>query len=92
MLFHFRSVEFLLEMFDFNFLTCPLFKKWSKYKKNAHDVKIPLRLDSMEFEQVSDSNPSHFEINHCIRRVEKELKSELSEENFGPKTCFNVLL
>lgn len=62
--------------------SCPLFKKWSKYKKNAHDVKIPLRLDSMEFEQVGDSNPSHFEINSCVKRVEKELKEELSEKYY----------
>ena len=63
--------------------TCPLYKKWSKYKKNAHDVKIPLRLDSMEFDQVSDSNPSHFEINNCIGRVEKELKKELHDKYYS---------
>ena len=25
-------------------ITCPLYAKWSKSKKSAHDVKIPLRL------------------------------------------------
>ena len=37
----------------------------------------------MEFDQVSDSNPSHFEINNCIGRVEKELKKELSDKYYS---------
>ena len=63
--------------------SCPLYKKWTKYKKGAHDVKIPLRIDSMEFDQVSDSNPSNFDLNKCIVRVQKELKVELSPKYYS---------
>jgi len=62
--------------------TCPLYKKWSKSKKNAHDVKIPLRLDGMEFEQITQDSPNTFNLDSSIERVQKYLKIELSEKYY----------
>lgn len=63
-------------------ITCPLYKKWSKSKKNAHDVKIPLRLDGMEFEQITSNSPSEFDLDSSIVRVEKQLRIELSKKYY----------
>ena len=61
--------------------TCPLYKKWEKSKKNAHDVKIPLRLDAQEYESGNFSvNP--FNVDQAIIAVQKHLKEELSERHY----------
>lgn len=62
--------------------SCPLYKKWIKSKKNAHDVKIPLRLDAMEFEQISPNSPTNFDLDSSIIKIQKQLKVELSEKYY----------
>jgi len=61
--------------------TCPLYKKWTKSKKGAHDVKIPLRLDAQEYESASFAVNS-FNIDLAIKSVQVHLKEELSERYY----------
>jgi hypothetical protein len=61
--------------------TCPLFKKWRKSKKSAHDVKIPLRLDAQEYESNAFKGES-FQVDVAIDKVHKYLVEELSERQF----------
>ena len=62
--------------------TCPLYAKWAKSKKSAHDVKIPLRLDAQEYESNIFMGES-FDINRAIRLVQHHLKEELSEKHYS---------
>ena len=61
--------------------SCPLYKKWQKNKKKAHDVKMPLRLDAQEYESGMFTGES-FEIDGAIKKVQKILKKELPEKQF----------
>lgn len=61
--------------------SCPLYKKWEKSKKNAHDVKIPLRLDAQEYESGIFTVNS-FNVDAAIIKVQKYLKKELSERHY----------
>lgn len=61
--------------------SCPLYKKWEKSKKSAHDVKIPLRLDAQEYESNTFS-VNNFNVDHAILKVQKHLKKELSERHY----------
>lgn len=61
--------------------TCPLYKKWEKSKKGAHDVKIPLRLDAKEYESTEFS-ANTFNVDHAILAVQKHLKEDLSEKHY----------
>jgi len=62
--------------------TCPLYAKWAKSKKNAHDVKIPLRLDAQEYESANDMASCSFNVDVAIVAVQKQLKEELSERHY----------
>jgi hypothetical protein len=61
--------------------TCPLYKKWEKSKKSAHDVKIPLRLDAQEYESDIFTGES-FNIDNAVLRVQDQLKKDLSDKHF----------
>jgi hypothetical protein len=61
--------------------TCPLYKKWEKSKKSAHDVKIPLRLDAQEYESDIFTGES-FNVDNAVLKVEDQLKKDLSEKHF----------
>lgn len=61
--------------------TCPLYAKWSKSKKNAHDVKIPLRLDAQEYESSAFKGES-FQVDGAVAKVQEHLKEELSERQY----------
>lgn len=61
--------------------TCPLYAKWEKGKKGAHDVKIPLRLDAQEYES-SIFTGENFQVDNAIVAVQKYLKEDLSERHF----------
>jgi DNA-directed RNA polymerase specialized sigma24 family protein len=61
--------------------SCPLYAKWVKSKKSAHDVKIPLRLDAQEYESgifVGDS----FNIDLAAEKIRVLLKEQLSERQY----------
>lgn len=61
--------------------SCPLYKKWQKNKKKAHDVKMPLRLDAQEYESGMFAGES-FQIDGAIKKVQTILKKELPEKQF----------
>lgn len=61
--------------------TCPLYKKWEKSKKSAHDVKIPLRLDAQEYESDIFTGES-FNVDNAILRVQDQLKEDLSDKHY----------
>lgn len=61
--------------------TCPLYAKWEKSKKGAHDVKIPLRLDAQEYESTIFAGES-FQVDGAIAKVQVHLKAELSEKHY----------
>jgi len=61
--------------------SCPLYKKWEKSKKGAHDVKIPLRLDSQEYESVTFKS-NDFNVDLAIDSVQKHLKEDLSDRQY----------
>ena len=61
--------------------TCPLYKKWEKSKKGAHDVKIPLRLDAQEYES-SIFKADTFNIDNAIVKVQGYMKEELSPKHY----------
>jgi len=61
--------------------TCPLYAKWEKSKKGAHDVKIPLRLDAQEYES-SIFKSENFNLELAIKKVDKFLKVELSDKHY----------
>lgn len=61
--------------------SCPLYKKWEKSKKSAHDVKIPLRLDAQEYEST-DFSANTFNVDHAIVAVQKHLKQDLSDRHY----------
>ena len=61
--------------------TCPLYAKWNKSKKNAHDVKIPLRLDAQEYESSVFKGES-FQVDGAIEKIQEYLKEELSERQY----------
>ena len=61
--------------------TCPLYAKWNKSKKNAHDVKIPLRLDAQEYESSVFKGES-FRVDGAIEKIQEYLKEELSERQY----------
>ena len=67
--------------------TCPLFAKWRKSKKSAHDVKIPLRLDAQEYESSIFQGDS-FQIDRAIELIRENLKEELSERHYS---IYNML-
>jgi hypothetical protein len=61
--------------------SCPLYKKWEKSKKGAHDVKIPLRLDSQEYESATFKS-NEFNVDLAIDSVQKHLKEDLSDRQY----------
>ena len=61
--------------------SCPLYKKWEKSKKSAHDVKIPLRLDAKEYESTEFS-ANTFNVDLAVVAVQKHLKADLSERHY----------
>jgi DNA-directed RNA polymerase specialized sigma24 family protein len=60
---------------------CPLFRKWVKTKKYAHDVKIPVRIDAAPFEYIS-SDGQNFDLAGAMRRLEEELKKVLPKKQY----------
>ena len=61
--------------------TCPLYAKWEKSKKGAHDVKIPLRLDAQEYESNIFIGES-FNVDTAVEKIRMHLKADLSEKHF----------
>ena len=61
--------------------SCPLYAKWTKSKKNAHDVKIPLRLDAQEYESNAFKGES-FQVDRAVQQIDSHLREQLSEKHY----------
>lgn len=61
--------------------TCPLYAKWNKSKKSAHDVKIPLRLDAQEYESSAFKGES-FQVDRAVKQIDLHLKDQLSQKHY----------
>jgi len=56
--------------------SCPLYAKWTKTKKFAHDVKIPLRIDAAPYDFLSNE-AENFDLTSALGRLRAELKKAL---------------
>ncbi len=62
--------------------TCPLFKKWTQTKKNAHDVKVALPIEGKDFAlEHSDSN-IFFDFEGATKHIAVLLKERISKKQF----------
>ena len=62
--------------------SCPLFKKWSKTKKNAYDVKVALPLEGKEFLLEPSAHNIYFDFEKTTQRIQLILKETLSDRQF----------
>lgn len=61
---------------------CPLFKKWSKSKKYAYSVKLPLSIED-NLHKLNYSDPNFlYSIEDSIEKVNSILKKKLNEKQF----------
>lgn len=56
---------------------CPLYAKWEKTKKKAHDVKIPLALDDHSHEIENVNFDQGLDIEGVARDLHKKMKTTL---------------
>lgn len=62
--------------------TCPLYKKWSKSKKHAYGVKIPVSIETLPRANIEDTHSPNFDLDTMIEKVKKELQKTLSEKQY----------
>ena len=61
--------------------TCPLFLKWSKVKKYAYDVKMPVPLENIPVE-IGDMKGGFVGLERAINKVHVIMENYLSEKQF----------
>ena len=62
--------------------TCPLFLKWTKSKKHAYDVKMPVPMENVPV-QISSIASENMDIDSAIKLVDKILKKEMSAKHYN---------
>ena len=67
--------------------SCPLFLKWSKVKKFAYDVKMPVPLENIPVE-MGDMKENSVDVERGINKVHVIMKDYLSERQF---TIYDML-
>jgi RNA polymerase sigma factor (sigma-70 family) len=55
---------------------CPLYAKWEKSKKSAHDIKIPLALEN-HTQEVHDITEDNMDIEKTADNIHKKMKQVL---------------
>ena len=55
---------------------CPLFAKWEKTKKRAHDAKLPLALEN-HTKEVSSMGGDFFDVELAAKKLHKKMKTIL---------------
>ena len=60
---------------------CPLFKKWSRSKKNAHDIKIAKSYDAHDFE-ISDTAYPIYDMEAAAGRLHEKMKKHLTPRQY----------
>ena len=61
---------------------CPLYKKWSKSKKHAYGVKIPISIETLPRANIEDHHSYNSNITRSIEKINKELKETLPEKQY----------
>ena len=62
--------------------TCPLYKKWSKTKKHAYGIKIPVPIEVLPRAEIESREDCSFAIDVYIAKINVELEKNMSERNF----------
>lgn len=66
---------------------CPLYSKWVKRKKIAHDIKLPVSYDDIDnfsiHETVSNGPYEFIDYNSSIDTVHHKMKEKLKPEHFN---------
>ena len=62
---------------------CPLYAKWEKTKKSAHDIKMPLALEN-HYHNVQAAHLTHgiFILDNAIKKLHKEMKKTLNVRQY----------
>lgn len=55
---------------------CPLFKKWSMSKKNAHDIKLAVPMENHE-QEVSNRHDDFYDTEANAKKLNKKLQERL---------------
>lgn len=61
--------------------TCPLFKKWTKTKKSAYNIKMAVPMEN-QIEAVSSLRDSFVDIDSAEQRLHIEMKKVLTERHY----------
>ena len=62
--------------------TCPLYAKWSKSKRHAYDIKMPVPIENIPVE-IGEISSSNINIDEGLKRLHKLMKRELSERQYN---------
>lgn len=68
---------------------CPLFAKWEKYKKNAHDIKLALPIDNHSNE-VFNIKGQNIDIEETAKNIHERMKSLLNLHEFKVYTLLFI--
>lgn len=60
---------------------CPVYSKWEKTKKAAHDVKLPVTIEN-HTQEVHNQQCRFFEQEGAIQKIAEELKTVLTEKQY----------
>lgn len=60
---------------------CPLYKKWSKSKKNEFNIRMPRSFDIHDFE-IKAEYSEHIDIEVAADKLHENMKKRLSEKQF----------
>jgi hypothetical protein len=70
--------------------TCPLYKKWSKSKKHAYGIKIPVPIEILPRAEVESKEDGYCEIDFYIGKIHAEVEKQLTERNFSIYTMLFI--
>jgi RNA polymerase sigma factor (sigma-70 family) len=62
--------------------SCPLYKKWSKSKKHACDIKIPVSIENLCYE-INSETSFNDNLDRNIENFHEEMKKELNEKQYN---------
>jgi len=64
---------------------CPLYKKWSKTKKHAFEIKMASSLENIKYEPshlFSEISSSHFNLEFYIEKAHKLMEGSLNKKQY----------
>lgn len=76
------------ELYDVQCEACPLYAKWLKYKKHAHDIKLPVPIENHE-KEVCEFECQHSDVEKSIPELHKRIEPLLKPYEWQVyKWCF----